>query len=192
MKPQVTKSDYVRLSDEELTHRYVQRQDRAAISTLFERYGHLVYGVCLNYNKSAEAAKQATENIFMNLMEDLFKFKIEQFKPWLFLYVSNYCTSSGSSIQANKMGTANDFWAEDDREVSEKLEYNIRSIQVEPLLKQLTKEERICIELFYKQHLSYAEISDRTKYTIKDVRRFLQTGKKHLRDKLLTIAEVRK
>jgi RNA polymerase sigma factor (sigma-70 family) len=193
MKPQVTKSDYVRLSDEELVHRYVQRQDRAAISTLFERYGHLVFGVCLNHFKSTSRAKEATEKIFMKLMEDLFKFKIEQFKPWLFLFVTNYCLSSQGSIPAKKGNTdAEDLWAEEDREIHEKLEHLLPGAQIETVIAQLNKEERTCIDLFYKQKLTYGEIAGKTRYSVKEINKFLQHGKRNLRDKLRLIVEVRK
>ena len=49
----------------------------------------------------------------------------------------------------------------------------------------LSYEQRVCIQLFYYEDKSYREIADETGYSDKEVKSYLQNGKKKL-EKLLS------
>lgn len=55
-------------SDSELIEKYRNSHDMEYIGALFNRYTTLVYGVCMKYLKDEDLAKDATLQIFENLI----------------------------------------------------------------------------------------------------------------------------
>jgi RNA polymerase sigma-70 factor (ECF subfamily) len=47
---------------------------------------------------------------------------------------------------------------------------------------ELKDEQRVCIELFYIKNVSYSEISTITGYGLKEVKSYIQNGKRNLRN----------
>lgn len=149
---------------------------------LYERYSHLVLGVCIKYLKDTEAAKDATQQIFIKLLEDLKRFNIEKFKPWLFQVARNFCLMQlRSSIPVVK----NEFITNSDMEFEDgwhhKVEQEEMLVKLEDAIKELNKEQRICIEKFYLEKMTYAEISQNTGYDLLQVKSCIQNGKRNLR-----------
>jgi len=62
--------------------------------------------------------------------------------------------------------------------------------QLEAAVTTLVKEQRICIELFYLQRLTYALVAARTGYTVGEVKSHIQNGKRNLKIKLSTVRPV--
>ena len=56
------------LSDEELVLQYRQQGDKQAVGVLFNRYSHLVFGVCMKYLKDVDDSKDAVLQIFEKLI----------------------------------------------------------------------------------------------------------------------------
>jgi len=54
-----------------------------------------------------------------------------------------------------------------------------------PAIQKLSKEQRLCIELFYLHDKSYHEISTKTGFDIKKVKSYIQNGKRNLKIQLL-------
>ena len=54
-------------------------------------------------------------------------------------------------------------------------------------IEQLKTEQKKCVSLFYLQEKSYKEVSDLTGYTIKQVKSFIQNGKRNLKINLLRL-----
>jgi len=189
-KLQVSQADYRKLSDEELLHRFIHRNDHLSIHFLFDRYGHLVLGVCKKYLKDSEAAKEATQQIFIKLLEDVHKYQIAQLKPWLFQVTKNHCLMLQKKAVAvvNNEFITNESQEQEDT-LSRFLEEEKIQTQLEVAITALDKEQRICIELFYQQKMTCAEIAEKTKYSLKDVKTHLQKGKSNLKIKLDTITE---
>jgi RNA polymerase sigma factor (sigma-70 family) len=183
----VASGDYRKLADEELIHRYVHRQEDIAVNVLFERYGHLVLGVCLKYLKEQEAAKDAMQQIFIKLLDDLKRFEVQHFKSWLYQVCKNYCFMQLRRTQpvVNNELIAN---GEVDMEFEEGWHHKIEQEQLldklEAAITQLNEEQKCCIELFYLQKLTYAEISAKTGYPILQVKSAIQNGKRNLKIKL--------
>ena len=79
------------LTDEELVHRYRNSHETTYIGELYQRYTHLVFGVCMKYLHNDAEAEDATMQIFEKLIQDLKKHHITSFKPWLHMVVKNHC-----------------------------------------------------------------------------------------------------
>jgi len=186
MKSQLPTSDYRKLSDEELVYRYAHRQEQVAINYLFERYGHLVFGVCCKYLRHTEAAKDAMQQIFIKLLDDLPKYNIERFKPWLFQVTKNYCLMQlrqSMPVVNNSFDTGSD-----DMEFEENLHHKVEEEamlnRLEQAVDALNEEQKACISLFYLQKLTYAEVAAQTGFTIIQVKSHIQNGKRNLKIKL--------
>lgn len=189
----VSYAEYKKLSDEELIHRFVHRQDQVAISVLFEKYGHLVLGVCMKYLKNREAAKDATQQIFIKLLEDLPRFQIENFKAWLLQVTRNFCLMQlRKEIPVVNNELITNMSVESDEDLHQKIEEEHLYQQLEVSIKQLNDEQRCCIELFYLQKMTYAAIATTTKYSLQEVKSHLQNGKRNLKIKMEALADVRK
>lgn len=184
-------ADYRKLSDEELIFRYVHRQEQVAVNCLFERYGHLVFGVCVKYLKNSEAAKDAMQQVFIKLLEDLKRFEIQHFKPWLYQVAKNYCFMQlrrPIPVEGNEFTDAADM--ESDYELHHKIEQEQLYGRLEAAVNELNAEQKQCIELFYLQKLTYAEIVAKTGYSILQVKSAIQNGKRNLKIKLGAVRKV--
>lgn len=184
-------SDYRKLSDEELVHRFAHRREQAAMTALFERYGHLVYGIALNLLKSPDAAKDAMQQVFIQLLDDLPRFQIAHFKSWLYRVARNHCLMQlrKARVVDNNVfvedAAADDAWdVEDEGGVHHKLAEEARYERLEAALEELSDEQRVCIQLFYLQKLTYAEISEKTGYTLLAVKSHIQNGRRNLKIRL--------
>ena len=57
--------------------------------------------------------------------------------------------------------------------------------QLELALSELKPEQSTCIELFYIKEKCYQDISDQTGYSLKQVKSYIQNGKRNLKNILL-------
>ena len=184
MKPKtpVHLSEYRKLNDEEIVHRYVHRQEHSAMNCLYERYAHLVLGICFKYLKDPEAAKDATQQIFIKLLEDLKRFEIIVFKSWLLQVVRNHCLMqlrSAIPVKNNTVAFPED--VEFEEELHHNVEREVLITQLESALETLNTEQRTCVELFYMKKMNYAAIAQQTGFTLMQVKSHIQNGKRNLR-----------
>lgn len=182
-------ADYRKLSDEELVFRYAHKHEHTALIYLFERYGHIVIGVCNNYISNANEAKEATQKIFLQIAEDLIAYKIEKFKPWLFQKCRNYCllNHKGSMPVDNNGALSEDF--EEDWQY--KIEEAHMAEILRPMVSSLDAAQHTCIELFYLQGLTYNAIAEKTGYGIPFVKNSIVSGIRNLKKQLLASGKVK-
>jgi RNA polymerase sigma factor (sigma-70 family) len=180
MKPGAVVSEYKKMSDEELVHRYSHRHEQATLTHLFDRYGHLVFGVCLSYMKNVDRAANATHAIFIKLVSDLERgYDARQFKPWLYDYTRLYCEAQGFP--------AKDVIAADTAvQFVQGLEIDTpaRFAALEAAIETLSVEQRKCIELFYLSKMNYKDIATATAYSLANVKNALRSGKQYLKEQL--------
>jgi RNA polymerase sigma-70 factor (ECF subfamily) len=102
------------------------------------------------------------------------------FKPWLIRVAFNACMSrlsaKGRSVEliTSEMSDQPD---EHDEEVLANLP-DERQLLI--AIANLKKEQRICIELFYLKKSSYQTIVQQTGFTLKQVKSYIQNGKRNL------------
>lgn len=174
------------LSDAELILNYRQSGNLALVGDLFKRHTAFTYGVCMKYLKNEDDCNDAVMQIFEKLITDLRKHEVENFRPWLHMVARNYClmqlrsrkTSTGNTVSIDENFTGNmelssNMHPEDDKEIM--LEH------VDEALKTLNEKQRICIDLFYLQQLSYEEVAAKTGFSMNEVKSFIQNGKRNLK-----------
>lgn len=175
-------------TDDQLITRYKENSDNQCVGVLYQRYGHLVLGLCFKYLKNKEDASDAVSQIFIKLLEDLKKHKITYFKSWLYVYSKNYCLMELRKRQSQlkrELDLNENVVLVMDYSSAEHLNEKEQQIQrMEQAIALLNTEQKICIELFYLKNKSYNEIVSITGYSANDVKSYIQNGKRNLKLKL--------
>jgi len=174
------------LSDEELIYAFCHKKNTEALGILYQRYSHLVYGVCMKYLKHAEQAKDATMQIFEKLIVDLPKYDIQFFKAWIYRVARNHClmqlrSHPHSTRLMAEFPELSMEYSEDLHPVLEK-EQNLNRMEV--ALAELNPDQNRCITLFYLQKKTYTEIMQETGFTFMQVKSYIQNGKRNLKTKM--------
>jgi len=182
------------LTDQELIDLYIKTDDTAHIGELFERYAHLVYGIALKYFDREDDRREAVMQVFEKLYVALKEHKIDNFKCWLYSVAKNHClmilrkentVSFNEQLQIKKF--QQDFMDFNGDFSLNPAEDDIIDKKLPEAIKQLSDEQRICIELFYLHEKSYKEVADTTNFTMNQVKSFIQNGKRNLKIMLETI-----
>jgi RNA polymerase sigma-70 factor (ECF subfamily) len=193
------KSEYNSYSDNDLITAYCKGNDNVFLGILYKRYAHLVLGLCIKYLKNEEEARDMVMNIFEKLSTDLKKHKIEFFKSWLYTYSKNFCLmelrkkqsklKKDIELQENAMLFMDSTGELHPNSANEK-ENTI--LQLEMALKELNKEQKLCLELFYYKNKSYNEIVDITGFSANEVKSYIQNGKRNLKLRLTELPDDKK
>ena len=183
------------LSDSELIDRYRFSHDNVYIGELFQRYSHMLFGVCLKYVKDEDKAKDMVMDVFEKVLLDLKRHPVENFKAWVYTVTKNQCLMD---LRKEKRVDAKQ---EEFAHVSkETVEYDIpkhlngesdeeTDRRLDAAIDELKDGQRECIRMYYFEKKSYDEIEAKTGYTYKQVKSFLQNGKRNLKIKLSTSDE---
>jgi RNA polymerase sigma factor (sigma-70 family) len=171
----------------ELLEKYKLDEKSMWLGELYNRYSHLVFGLCLKYLKDEENAKDAVLAIFEKLVLDLKTREVATFQHWLYAVSRNHCLE----ILRSK-----------GREEKRKVVYHYENVvnmpseidvlsfaemkeaglsRLERAIERLNQDQRQCVELFYLREKSYKEITETTGYTIGEVKSHLQNGRRNLR-----------
>ena len=182
---QFSKSNSCHFSDNELVANYKTSSDKQFVGELYKRYTHLVFGMCIHYFKDKELAEDIVLQIFEKLFVELKKREVENFKGWLTFVVRNYCISELRKIKTQhnreieyqyEVKQACD---ETDNDNIHKQEQQLD--QLEKALKELNPLQKKCVELFYLKNMSYAQIVELTGYSVREVKSYIQNGKRNLK-----------
>jgi len=172
-----------KLTDQELINLYCQKGDKEAIGILFERYMHLVYGICQKY-LSEEDSKDAVMQIFEQLLEKIKHYEIRNFPSWLHSLTRNHCLmwhrarKSLSEAKNNYhmlMESEGHLHQENENDFEEKWE------MVQMGITNLSADQQQCIRMFYLEKKCYKDIAVATGYNIKKVKSDIQNGKRNLK-----------
>jgi RNA polymerase sigma factor (sigma-70 family) len=178
----VKKSRFDHITDAELLELYNEDKNQEWIGVLLERYTLLLLGVCMKYLKDENEAKDCVQQIFLKVLTEVSKYKIEFFKSWLYMVAKNHCL-----MRLREKGSKNV------KEISEQLPaveelnkyeliQNEQTFQhLEEAIQELSEEQRQCVILFYLKKKSYTEISESTGYTMMQVKSYIQNGKRNLK-----------
>lgn len=176
------KSHVRKLSDEEIISLYKEKQWTSCIDELYQRYSHLVFGVCMKYVKQIENAEDITLSLFASLTQKLLQHQVQHFKSWIYVSARN---SSLMFLRANKMNLElkedDVLYDDSDQRLDEKLEKDELIESLIMVFEELKQEQRLCIQLFYLQKKSYEEVATITHFTLKEVKSHLQNGRRNLK-----------
>jgi RNA polymerase sigma factor (sigma-70 family) len=179
---------YKDYSDNELINSYSKTGENFLVGILYERYGHLVLGLCIKYLKNKDEAREAVLQIFERLLGDLKKHKVEYFKSWLYTYSKNFCLMElrkrQSALKKELELKENAHLVMDFSDPAHLEEKEKQLALMEQALSQLNADQKTCIDLFYLRNKSYNEIVQITGYSNNDVKSYIQNGKRNLKLKL--------
>jgi RNA polymerase sigma-70 factor (ECF subfamily) len=172
------------IDDTEILQRYYnENNNNEWLGILLQRYTMLLLGVCMKYLKNEEDAKDSVQQVFLKVINDLPKYKVEYFKSWLYMVTKNHCLmklrdKGKYPVEMNDqaMATADE---PDSRTSAIEKEYHLSTM--EQALEQLNNEQRICITSFYLQKQTYQQISAITGFSIMQVKSYIQNGKRNLK-----------
>lgn len=183
MKPEENISS---LSDLELVALYQKSADKKIVGELFRRYTRFVFLVCMNYLEDEEKARDAAMQVFENLFVTLARHGIRNFKSWLHVVTKNHCLMQ--LRQEKHQQIVPEEWEKvypgNMESPSLMNPYNDEEESLQDLEKailMLSKEQRICIELFYLKKKSYLEIVEITGDSYQQVKSNIQNGKRNLK-----------
>lgn len=179
-------TDLKNLSDDVLVSMYQKNQSKEALGVLFNRYAHLVYGVCMKYFRDPDTAQEHVSQVFEKLITELPKHQIEFFRAWLYRVAQNQCLMTLRS-QKHKYHFTEEFVEETmeyENGLHPTLEKEMELNKLEAAVQTLNHEQKQCIELFYLQKKSYTEIVNETGFTFMQVKSHIQNGKRNLKIKL--------
>lgn len=178
------------LSDSELIERYRYSYDNAYIGELYQRYSHMLFGVCLKYLKDEEKAKDVVMDVFEKLLTDLKRHQIDNFRTWVYSVAKNQCLMLlrkekrvdvrheeyvHVTTQIMELDLPEHLNGENQEETDRKLMHAVDNLK---------KDQQQCIKLFYFEKKSYEEIEAQTGFTYKQVKSHLQNGKRNLKIEL--------
>ncbi len=150
------------LSDQELM-KIVQGGDYAPASEIYDRYSGRIYNFAFRFLKNAEAAEDATQEVFVRMIKYASQFQGDaKLSTWLFSITANWCRdylrkSDNKAKEAEEvllsLPASSEYSPERD------LERRESELRVKRALGALTPEQREAILLSRYQGLSYAEIA---------------------------------
>jgi len=183
-------------SDQELLSAYYQKEDLAAFETLFLRYSHLTFFMCMKYLNDEEKSKDAVLEIFGSALKGLKRNEVINFKNWLYATIRNHCYSMLRKETVRERS---------ENKFSQNEKYFMENFNFETLIdsnkekkdlllaaiEKLAFDQRECVRLFYFENLSYRQIAEHAQLDIKKVKSALQNGRRNLKNILHQYQEFR-
>ncbi len=157
--------------------------DLEVLGVLYNRYMHLVFGVCFNYFKDEELSKDAVMQIFEELVVKLKVHQVQNFKSWLHVLSRNHCLMALRKSSKNPTVSLEDNFVENDDFVHLDID-DAKETQLtvmEKCMETLPEEQRKSVDLFYLQEKCYKEVADITGYDMLKVKSYIQNGKRNLK-----------
>ena len=176
------------LNDKQLLDAFKENADTAYIGELYQRYAHLVFGVCMKYLKNEDESKDAAMQVFEKLFTEILKHEVDNFKGWLYTIAKNHCLMM---LRSSKLSIIHQ--ADLKKDLSEIMESDSflhpdntmeREAQIgylEEGIATLNPEQRACVEMFYLNDKSYQEVAELTGYDLNQVKSYIQNGKRNLK-----------
>ncbi len=170
-------------SDAVLLARYSETGDLAVLGDLFQRHSEMVYYVCYRYLQDAEDSKDAVMQIFEELTVKVNKQEIREFGSWLYVLSRNHCLMR-LRAQKNKQHISIEEFVEfpanlhQDSDPEEK-ERELSAL--EACVEKLPEKQKRSIDLFFLQEKCYKEVAEITGYGMKEVKSYIQNGKRNLK-----------
>lgn len=171
-------------TDGELLAAYRAEGDIVYFAEVYKRYMPLVFGVALKYLKDREEARDAVMQLFEELADKVRRGEdVTEFKGWLYVCTRNFCLMALRRKERNLTLSLDDSfmefldeWHLEDIGEDEEWEQTLREC-----LGRLPEKQRIAVERFFLEELSYREVEERTGFPMKAVKSSIQNGKRNLK-----------
>lgn len=168
-----------------LIKQYKESGNNRYVGELFTLYQNLILGTCIKYLKDREEGKDACMDIFESLLGKLQNHEVTNFKSWLYSLCRNHCLMK---LRKMKGIIEEEYLPEKiDESFMETPDYEhlaseaqSESERLKAALGKLKEHQRVCVQLFYLEELSYREVADKTGFEMKKVKSYIQNGKRNL------------
>jgi RNA polymerase sigma factor (sigma-70 family) len=174
---------YPSIPDDQLVEAYKHSGQLDYLGTLYGRYIELVYGVCLKYLVDGEDAKDATMQIFEELIIKVQKHSIDNFRGWLYVLAKNHCLmklrSSKQQVIVPFDGRFMQSGEEEHQDPGGDMEATFQLL--ESCIEKLKGDQQKVVRLFYLQEKCYNDIVSETLLDWKQVRSLVQNGRRNLK-----------
>ena len=174
---------YDHITDQQLLDNFYSDHKNEWLGILLPRYTLLLLGVCMKYLKNEDEAKDSVQQIFLKVITELQKYKVEYFKSWIYMIAKNHCLMILRDRHGKNMTEINDRIAIEEEKVdqNELMQSDHTFDLMKTSLTELNPEQRQCVTLFYLNKKSYQEISEETGYSLLQVKSYIQNGKRNLK-----------
>lgn len=169
--------------DNELLQRFYADGNNEWLGILLQRYTMLLFGVCMKYLKNEEEAKDAVQQVFLKAINELQKYRVSYIKSWLYMVAKNHCLmklreKGKHTLEINEQVLPG---AEDGINIQEIKDKDKTLDSLSRALSELSREQQLCVTLFYLEKKSYQEVSDETGFSMLQVKSYIQNGKRNLK-----------
>jgi RNA polymerase sigma factor (sigma-70 family) len=173
---------YDHITDAELLDLYYTDKNQEWIGILLERYTLLLLGVCMKYLKNETEAKDCVQQIFLKVLTEVSKYRIDYFKSWLYMVAKNHCLMKLRDKGAKSVKELNEEQLAVTESAKDELLANEHTYDLlEEAIEELNEEQRQCVILFYLKKNSYQQITEKTGYSLLQVKSYIQNGKRNLK-----------
>jgi RNA polymerase sigma-70 factor, ECF subfamily len=148
-------------SDESLLNR-VAEKDQKAMTSLFDRYGGLVYSVGMRVLKDSKGAEDLLQDVFFQLWRNPKSFLPSRGSLGAWLLVVTRNRAIDVLRRRRPMDSVDDYPISSGENIASKVEQGAMMQKVRSVLTSLPPEQRNAVELAYFEGLSQTEISERT------------------------------
>jgi RNA polymerase sigma-70 factor (ECF subfamily) len=171
-------------TDEELLEKYNLTHRSEYFGELYHRYIPLLYGVCLKYLQNKEKAEDAVMQLFEDLLPKISNYEIKSFKTWIYTVAKNHCLQV---LRKNEKEVLVDFNVQfvEFADIAHLLSGDNddeRLAKLGKCLEKLPEVQRISINNFFMEEMSYADIAKATGFQLKSVKSYIQNGKRNLKN----------
>ncbi|MEZ4798951.1 MAG: sigma-70 family RNA polymerase sigma factor [Flavobacteriales bacterium] len=177
---------YHEKNDKELLDLLKSGRNDTLLSFLFEKYRHLVFGVCMKYLKNEARAKDLVSEVYEHLIGSDMS-GVEEFSTWIYVVTKNKCLMSIRSEEAKEKREEKYVRMNSEPNEHSVEELNWKASVVERAIAKLSPPQSKCIELFYLEEKSYKEVSELSGYSLLEVKSHIQNGKRNLKQILLKL-----
>lgn len=148
-------------SDELLLNR-VAEKDQKAMTSLFDRYGGLVYSVGVRVLRDTKGAEDLLQDVFFQLWRNPKAFLPSRGSLGAWLLVVTRNRAIDVLRKRRPMDSVDDYPISSSENIASKVEQSAMMQKVRTVLTSLPPEQRNAVELAYFEGLSQTEISART------------------------------
>jgi len=141
-----------------------------------------LYNLCMKYLKDETEARDCVQQIFLKVLTEIGKYRIDFFKSWLYMVAKNHCL-----MRLREKGSKSPKELSDHHAVAvdidkQELITNEKTYDLlEEALNELSEEQKQTVILFYLNKNSYHQVSEKTGFTLMQVKSYIQNGKRNLK-----------
>ncbi|WP_240410096.1 RNA polymerase sigma factor [Flavisolibacter nicotianae] len=170
------------MTDNELLEHFYADSNQEWVGILLQRYTLLLLGLCMKYLKDETEAKDCVQQIFLKVLTEVPKYKIDYFKSWLYMVAKNHCLMRLREKDKNvKELSEKSNIAHNETDRHDLLQNEQTYELLEEAIGDLNAEQKVSVTLFYLQKKSYQQIADQTGYSLMQVKSYIQNGKRNLK-----------